>query len=195
MNMLCSSFLIDQKYIQNNLFVGKKTMHTYIYIHTHKCVHLHSVQLTQSCPTLCDPMNCSMPGLPVHHQLPEFIYLFIQCFHFFFLNVYPRVELVNHIIVDFSFVEEPPYCFPQFSSVQSLSRVRLFAIPWIAAHQASLSITNSRSLSKLMSIESVMPSNHLILHCPLLLCLQSFPASGSFRMSRFFISGGQSTRV
>ena len=55
------------------------------------------------------------------------------------------------------------------SSVQSLSRVRLFATPWIAACQASLSITNSRILLKLMSIESVMPSSHLILCCPLLL--------------------------
>ena len=51
----------------------------------------------------------------------------------------------------------------QFSSVQLLSRVRLFETPWTAAHQASLSITNSQSLLKLMSIESVMPSNHLIL--------------------------------
>ena len=59
--------------------------------------------------------------------------------------------------------------FVQFSSVQSLSRVRLFATPWITAHQASLSITNSRSLPKLMSIKSVMPSSHLILCCPLLL--------------------------
>ena len=57
----------------------------------------------------------------------------------------------------------------QFSSVQSLSHVWLFATPWTAAHQASLSITNSPSLLKLMSIESVMPSNHLILCCPLLL--------------------------
>ena len=57
----------------------------------------------------------------------------------------------------------------QFSSVQSLSRVRLFATPWIATHQASLSITNSRSLLKLMPIESVMPSSHLILCRPLLL--------------------------
>ena len=57
----------------------------------------------------------------------------------------------------------------QFSSVQSLSRVRLFTTPWIAACQASLSITNSRSLLKLMYIESVMPSSHLILFCPLLL--------------------------
>ena len=60
-------------------------------------------------------------------------------------------------------------CFVQFSSVQLLSRVRLFATSWIAAHQASLSITNSRSLLRLMSIELVIPSSHLILCCPLLL--------------------------
>ena len=59
--------------------------------------------------------------------------------------------------------------FFKFSSVQSLSRVWLFATPWIAAHRASLSITNSWSLLKLMSIELVMPSNHLILCRPLLL--------------------------
>ena len=57
----------------------------------------------------------------------------------------------------------------RLSSVQSLSRVQLFATPWTVARQAFLSITNSRSLLKLMSIESVMPSNHLILFCPLLL--------------------------
>ena len=56
-----------------------------------------------------------------------------------------------------------------FSSVQSLNSVQLFATPWIAARQASLSITNSQSLLRLMSIESVMPSSHLILCCPLLL--------------------------
>ena len=83
----------------------------------------------------------------------------------------------------------------QFSSVQSLSRVRLFVTPWTAAHQASLSITNSWSLLKLMSITSVMPSSHLIFCYPLLLLLQSFPASGSFQMSQFFESGGQSTGV
>ena len=63
-----------------------------------------------------------------------------------------------------------------FSSVQLLSRVRLFATPWTAAHQASLSITNSQSLLKLMSIESVMPSNHLILCHPLLLPPSIFPS-------------------
>ena len=80
----------------------------------------------------------------------------------------------------------------QFSSVQSLSRVRLFLIPWTVAHQASLSITNSQSLLKLMSIKSVMPSNHLILCHPLLLLPSIFPASGSFPMSQPFPSGGQS---
>jgi len=64
----------------------------------------------------------------------------------------------------------------QFNSVQSLSRVQLFVTPWTAARQASLSITNSWSLLKLMSIESVMPSNHLILCCPLLLPPSIFPS-------------------
>ena len=61
------------------------------------------------------------------------------------------------------------YISIQFSSVQSLSPVRLFATPWITARQASLSITNSRSSHRLMSIESVMPSSHLILCRPLFL--------------------------
>ena len=64
----------------------------------------------------------------------------------------------------------------QFSSVQLLSRVRLFATPWSSAYQASPSITNSRSLLKLTSIVSVMPSNHLILCCPLLLPPSIFPS-------------------
>ena len=63
-----------------------------------------------------------------------------------------------------------------FSWVQSLSCVWFFVTPWTAAHQASLSITNSQSLPKLMSIESVMPSNHLILCCPLLLLPLIFPS-------------------
>ena len=64
----------------------------------------------------------------------------------------------------------------QFSSVQSLSRIQLFATLWTAARQASLSITNCWSLPKSMSIESVMPSNHLILCCPLLLLPSIFPS-------------------
>ena len=83
----------------------------------------------------------------------------------------------------------------QFSSVQSLRRVRIFATPWIAARQASLSITNSRSSLRLTSIESVMPSSHLILCRPLLSCPQTLPASEFFPMSQHFAGGGQSIGV
>ena len=81
------------------------------------------------------------------------------------------------------------------SSVQSLSHVRLFATPWIAARQASLSITNSWSSPKLTCIESVMPSSHLILYRPFSSCPQSLPASGSFPMSQLFAWGGQNIGV
>ena len=67
--------------------------------------------------------------------------------------------------------------------------------PWTAARQSSLSFTNSQSLLKLMSMELVMPSNHLIFCRPFSSCLQSFPASGSFLMCWFFASGGQSIGV
>ena len=75
---------------------------------------------------------------------------------------------------------------------KSLSLVRLFATPWTAACQAPLSFTISWSLLKLMSIESVMPSSHLILCCPLLLLPSVFPSIRSFSMSWLFTSGGQS---
>ena len=82
-------------------------------------------------------------------------------------------------------------------SVQSLSHVWLFVTPWTTAHQASLSITNFWSLLKLMPIESMMPSSHLILiiTVPFSSCPQSLPAWGSFPMSQFFTQGGQSTGV
>ena len=82
-----------------------------------------------------------------------------------------------------------------FSSVQSLSCVQLFATAWTAACQASLSITNSQSLLKLMPIESVMPSNHLILCHPLLLPPSVFPSIRVFSNESFFASGGQNTGV
>ena len=80
-----------------------------------------------------------------------------------------------------------------FSSVTQLCPT--FATPWTTARQASLSITNSWSLLKLMSIESMMPSSHLILCRSLLLLPSSFPASRSFPMSQLFASGGQSIGV
>ena len=81
------------------------------------------------------------------------------------------------------------------SSVQSLSRIRLFVTPWTTARQASLSITNSRSLPKLMSIESVMPSSHLILCRPLFLLPPIPPSIRVFPMSQLFTWGGHSTGV
>ena len=80
-------------------------------------------------------------------------------------------------------------------SVQSLSCVRLFAMPWTAARQASLSITNSWSLLKLTTTESVMHPTISSSVNPFSSHLQSFLASGSFQMSQFFSSGGQSIGV
>ena len=76
--------------------------------------------------------------------------------HFLFIDLAVEIFISQYLLI-------------QFSSVQSLSRVRFFATPWITARQASLSITHSRSSLRLMSIESVMPSSHLILCRPLLL--------------------------
>ena len=80
----------------------------------------------------------------------------------------------------------------QFSSIESLSRVWLFATPWITARQASLSNTNSQSSLRLMCIESVRPSSHLILFHPLSSCPQSLPTSGSFPKSH---SSGEVAKV
>ena len=99
------------------------------------------------------------------------------------------------------------YRFRSVVLVQSLSCVQIFATPWTAAHQASLSFTNSQSKFKLMSIELMMSSNHLILCRPLLhptisssvvpffFCFESLPASGFFLKSKFFTSSGQSIGV
>ena len=128
----------------------------------------------QPCPTLCDPIDGS-------YQVPLSLGFSKQ-------ECWSRLPFLRWGS------EESKYGWKSslskfgkgFSSVQLLSHVWLFVIQWIAAHQASLSNINSQSLPKVMSIESVMPLNHLILCCPLL--LQSFPASGSFQMSLLFAS-------
>ena len=103
---------------------------------------------------------------------------------------------VNYLWV-FSDISQTNPClfWIQFSSVQSLSRVLLSVTPWTSARQASLSITNSWSLLKLMPIESVMPSAISSSVIPFSSCPQSLPASGSFPMSQLFAWGGQSTGV
>ena len=93
----------------------------------------------------------------------------------------PHFKTLSHVLITcpFSFFLRM-FVIELFSSVQSLSRVQLFATPWTVAGQASLSITNSQSLLKFMSIELVMPSNHLILCCPLLLLPLIFPSTRVF---------------
>ena len=110
-----------------------------------------SVLVPQSCPTLCNPMYFIPPDSSVHGDSPG-----------------KNTGVGCHALLQEIFQT-------QVSSVQLLSCVRLFVTPWTIARQASLSITNSWSLLKLMSFESVMPSNHLILCHPLLLPPSIFP--------------------
>ena len=110
-------------------------------------------------------------------------------------------KLFRHVAYLITWVKNAKRYFPRlihpssFSSVQSLSHVRLFATPWITACQASLSITNSPSLPILTSIESVMPSSHLILCHPLLLLPPIPPSIRIFSNESIFAWGGQSIGV
>ena len=110
------------------------------------------------------PLQISQFYLTFKYDLILFFHMTVSCpsGNLFYFYLIPTTILM--------------YLAHQFSSVQSLSPVQLFATPWTAACQASLSITNSQSLLKLMSIESVMPSNHLILCHPLLFLLQVPPS-------------------
>ena len=115
----------------------------------------------------------------------------LQVQNWLFTTDFFGLQSLKHLSSGWLFIEEFAV---SWSVVQSLSFVQLFATPWTAAHQASLSFTIARKLLKLMSIELVMPSNHLILVIPFS-CLQSFPASRSFLISQFFTWGGQSIGV
>ena len=110
--------------------------------------------------------------------------------HFFFFNLFDTCSYWKILVKIFSIRKY--YNLIYFSIQFSRSVVSDSVTPWTAVCQASLSITNSWSLLKLMSIKSVMPSNHLILCSPFSFCSQCFPASGSFQMSQFFASGVQS---
>ena len=111
-------------------------------------------------------------------------------------NLFPEVteNLLCFLVLDWVTWPSPSHS-QSFSSVQSLSHVWLFVSSWTAARQASLFITNSWSLLKLMSIESVMPSNHLILCRPLLLSPSAFPSIRIFSDESVSASGGQSIGV
>ena len=112
----------------------------------------------------------------------------ISCFIYviYLMSYFPSILLLGHVTLKRNKTQKTEGTW-RFSSVQLLSCVRLFATPWTAARQASLSITNSRSLLKLMSIESLMPSNHLILCHPLLLFPSVFPSIRVFSNESVFL--------
>ena len=132
----------------------------------------HSTKSLQLCLTLCNPMDCSLPGSSVHGILQAGI---LERFAISFSSG-------SSCLRDWNLTSSVFY-----SSGQLLSCIRLFANPWTAASQASMSIFNSRSLLKFMSIESVIPSNHLSSVILFFSCFQSFPASRSFPMSQFLV--------
>ena len=133
--------------------------------------------LTQSHAILCDPMDCSLPSSSVcgifQARILEWVAISSSR-----RSSQPRDWThVSCILAGRFFTTEPPGKYLcDLGSVQLLSRVWLFATAWTAARQASLSITNSQSLLKLMSSKLMMPSNHLIICCPLLLLPSIFPS-------------------
>ena len=114
---------------------------------------------------------------------------------FFFSKRYSEIAYFTYEVMKYILIINCIQFKVQFTSVQSLSCVQLFATPRTAARQDSLSITNSRSPPKPMSIESVMPLIHLILFRPLLFLPSIFPSISVFQMSQLFTSGAQSIGV
>ena len=150
--------------------------HVWLFVTPWTVAHQAPLSMGFSRQEYVSGLPCPPPGdLPDPGIKPAFLKspALVGIFFFFFLTVSTIWEAQSLL---------------QFSSIQSLSHVRLFATPWIAAYQASLSITNSRSLFKPMSIESVMPSSHLILYRPLLLLppippsIRVFSNESTFRM-------------
>ena len=111
----------------------------------------------QSCPTLCNPIDGSLPGSPVPGMLQARILEWVAISFSSAWKWKVRVKSLSCVWL----LDPTPKVFTSLS-VQLLSRVQLFVTPWTAARQASLSVTNSQSMLQLMSIKSLMPSNHLI---------------------------------
>ena len=183
----------DESYLRDSIFLSGCILHTNKW--------KVKVLVTQSCPTLCDPMDCSPPGSSGILQVRILQWVAIpfsrgsshprdqtwfSCMarRFFTIRTTREAHIPNNLVGYHVWVKEylkvsTCHRYKQFSSVQPLNRVWLFATPWTAKRQAALSTTNSQSLLKLMSTELVMPSNHLILcHLcrPLLLLPSIFPS-------------------
>ena len=139
------------------------------------CFLFFACTCVQQCPTLCDPMDCSSSGFSVHEilqaRIPKWVAISSSRASSWSRN---RTHIsctscIGKQVLYPCTTKEVLLSKIQIRSDQSLSRVRLFVTPWIAARQASLSITNSQSSITFAFIESAMPSSHLILCRPLLL--------------------------
>ena len=139
--------------------------------------------VAQSCLTLCNPMDCSSPGSSVHGILQARILESVAI---------PFSNTCLLFILSWDMLRYPTYNKYNNAFVQSLSHAKLFETTWTPEYQASLSFTPSQSLLRFMSIELVMPFNHLILCCPLLFLPSIFPSIRVFSKSQLFSSGGQS---
>ena len=164
------------------------------------CVCVCVCVCAQLCPNLCDPMDGSLPGSSVHGIFQARI-LGSVAISYSRRTSWPRDGTLCLLCLLHCQWDSLPLCHLEslyiYSNIsaQFLTRVWLFATPWIAAHQASLSITSSQNLLKLMSIETEMPSNHLIFCHPLLLPPSIFPSIRVFSKSQFFTSGSQNIGV
>ena len=135
-----------------------QTQNLHLYVQSFNITSVQFSSVPQSCLTLSNLMDCSLPG--------SSILLLLKLFQSWTDGNTSKLILWSQHF--------PPTKARQFSTVQSCTRVQLFATLWTATHQASVSITNSWSLLKFMSIESVMPSNHPIFCHPLLLLSSIF---------------------
>ena len=162
-----------------------------MYMFQYYCLNLPHPLLPLLCPQVCF-LNLCLHCFPANRSIStiflDSIYMHSLIYTISFSFCLSSLCVIGSRFIHLKAPQVP--CF--FSSVQSLSCVWLFVIPYTIPCQASLSITISWSLLKFMSIELVIQSNHLILCWPFSSCLQSFPASGSFLMSEFFALGGQS---
>ena len=152
------------------------------------------MKVTQSCPTLCGPMAYTVHGIFQTRILERVAFPFSRSY--FQPRDWTQASLIaGRFFTSWATWEAHCTLSVQFSSVQSLSHVRLFVTPWIAAHQASLSITNSRvhsdSHPSSQWCHPAIPSSV----APFSSCSQSLPASESFPMSQLFAWGGQSIGV
>ena len=133
-------------------------------ISSYECIPIFTNYINFYIQRQCYQINTHLGLLCCLDELTYLLWYFpISC------NISSFMSILNNITTNAGISVYFWWVFANNTSVQSLSRVRLFATPWITARQASLSITNSRSSLRLASIESVMPSSHLILGCPLLL--------------------------